>query len=177
MPVRVITLPFDSIHGLFDDEILTNFLLNKQLKSLKPAFFQHDGKPYWTVLVEYEPLLAVDEKRPAGHLLTTEQTSLLGRLRQWRREKADRDGVPAFVIATNKQLEQLTLRLPKSLESLRQINGFGKSKVERHGKEIIELIRAFHPDPTPASGEANLPLQEEPIPEAPAPPPPADVPF
>jgi hypothetical protein len=31
----------------------------------------------------------------------------------------------------------------QTLESLKQINGFGKKKVEKYGKDITEMIRTF----------------------------------
>jgi len=39
MPVRILTIPFDASKDIFDDEILTKFLLNKNLVRLTPEFF------------------------------------------------------------------------------------------------------------------------------------------
>jgi hypothetical protein len=39
-----------------------------------------------------------------------EQQLLFKRLRQWRKEKAEKEGVPVFIIATNRQLLQLVQR-------------------------------------------------------------------
>ena len=135
MPVRIITVPFDSGKEIFQDEVLTRFLLNKRVETLKPEFFTLNGNAYWTVFLVYEPIL--DEMKNMGEKgMDQAQSLLFKRLRQWRKEKADHEGVPVFIIATNKQLEEVVKTSPKSLEALRQIHGFGKKKVERHGEDI-----------------------------------------
>jgi superfamily II DNA helicase RecQ len=143
MPIHILTLPFDPNHQCFQDEDLKRFLLNKRVRSLQPAFFQYDGHPYWTVLVEYEPLLTEEELRPLAPDLPEERIHLLARLREWRKERAEQDGVPVFLIATNVQLTEVARRGPTTLESLRQINGFGRKKVERYGKAMVELVGTF----------------------------------
>jgi hypothetical protein len=57
MPVRILTIPFDASKDIFDDEILTKFLLNKNLVRLTPEFFMLNNRPYWTVMVEYESVV------------------------------------------------------------------------------------------------------------------------
>ena len=175
MPVRILTIVFDPAQGTFDDEPLVRFMVNKRMQRFDPAFFQHEGRPYWTVLLEYENLLPEEEKRPTGRDLPPERAALLEKLRLWRREKAEREGVPAFVVATNSHLEQVVLKGPCTLEALRQISGFGKKKVDRHGKEIVDLVTAFlTPEQPPPPLEAQpAPEAEPPAPETPPP----DTPF
>ena len=141
--VRIITVPFSPVKEVFQDEVLSAFLVNKQVRSLKPHFFQYDGNPYWTVLVEYEPILATAETRPVTEELNDEQQVLFRRLRTWRKERADQNGTPVFILATNAQLVKIAIHQPASLEALRQIQGFGKKKVDQYGQELIELIKAF----------------------------------
>ena len=62
------------------------------------------------------------------------QELLFTRLREWRKDEAEKLGVPVYIVATNSQLREVALRNPQSLESLRSIKGFGKKKIEKHGK-------------------------------------------
>jgi len=66
------------------------------------------------------------------------------RLRQWRKETAEYEGIPPFVIAKNSHFIEIIKKEITSLEALKQINGFGKKKIEKYGKAIIEIIRAFY---------------------------------
>ncbi|MFW6371706.1 MAG: hypothetical protein ACOC10_10950 [Bacteroidota bacterium] len=54
MAVKIITVPFNAQTGMFEEEALQDFLLNKKNVELKSEFFQVNGNAYWTVYVEYE---------------------------------------------------------------------------------------------------------------------------
>ncbi|MBF0343241.1 MAG: HRDC domain-containing protein [Nitrospirae bacterium] len=144
MPVRIFAIPFVSEKGCFFDEEVNNFCLNKKVRKMETYFFQSDGKPYWTILIEYNEVLK-DEKTPDVNLDEPEKL-LYQRFKEWRKNKAEADGVPVYIIATNSEIMELIKRTPKSLEALRSIRGFGKKKIEKYGKEIIDIINNFYPD-------------------------------
>jgi len=72
---------------------------------------------------------------------------LYQRLREWRKAKAEAQGVPVYVIANNRQLLDLVRLPPRSVEALRQIRGFGKKRIARYGQELVALVAAFHDQP------------------------------
>lgn len=148
--VKIITVPFNPGQEVFHDDVLSNFLANKQVQSIIPQFFQHAGRSYWTVFVEYELVVSEAESRPVTNELSKEQQPLFRQLRAWRKEKADKNGTPVFILATNEQLSQIAVRRPVTLEALRQIQGFGAKKVEQHGQELIRLVKAFGEKHPPA---------------------------
>jgi superfamily II DNA helicase RecQ len=145
MAIRLFTISFDPKQGGFHDEEVNKFLLNKQVKTVRPEFFHVNGHPFWTMYIEYETVLP-DRFRETS-ALNEPQRLLLQRLREWRREKAEQAGIPVFIIATNSELLALVTRAPRTLEALRDIRGFGKKKVERYGKELLDLIAAFYETP------------------------------
>lgn len=148
--VHILTAPFDPAAGLFDDEAVQRFLLNKRVRRLVPAFFAQDGRAYWSVWVEYEPPTgtAPSQRPTAGRerSLDATQQRLYDRLSAWRKAKAEAAGVPVYVVATNAQLADVARLTPRSLEALRQVKGFGKSKLERYGREILALVGGFLDD-------------------------------
>ena len=139
---RIITIPFDRGQNGFDDTILNKFLLNKSLTSYRAEFFEDGGEKFWTLLLEYDPLLEKGHKKEEEHL-DESQRMLMNRLKAWRKEKAEKDGVPAYIVATNKELVQIVTGAPQSLEALKNIKGFGRGKISKHGKEIVEIIKGF----------------------------------
>ena len=143
MPIHVLTIPFDPSLGTFDDESVAQFLVNKRVQRLEPAFFVHEGAAYWSVYVEYEPILSTDEKPAHKPSLNKNQAAFLTKLRQWRKERADKDGIPVFIVATNAHLDQVIIKQPQTLEALRQIDGFGKKKLEAYGRDILKLVNTF----------------------------------
>ena len=64
-----------------------------------------------------------------------------------RRETAEKEGIPPFVIANNSHVSEIVRKEIKTLDALKQINGFGKKKVEKYGQDIIGIIKAFYEMP------------------------------
>jgi len=88
--VRILTIPFDSAKQLFLDDELNRFLLSKHVKEMRAAFFQMDSRPYWTVYIEYDPVL--EETREPEEGLSEAQRLLFGlgslfSIPSFRREK------------------------------------------------------------------------------------------
>ncbi len=122
MTVRIFTIRFDSGKELFEDEELAGFMLNKRIKNLHPQFFQQDGVAYWTVFVEYETLLSEPKKRKLLDDLDDSQRLLFQRLREWRKETADKEKIPVFIISKDTQLIDLVKQAPKSLDAYGNIS-------------------------------------------------------
>jgi len=65
------------------------------------------------------------------------------RLRAWRLERSKADGVPAYVVLSDKHLDGIAERHPTSLAELRACPGIGPAKLESYGDEILELLAAL----------------------------------
>ena len=72
---------------------------------------------------------------------------LFDALRRWRNERAQREGRPAYVLLTNRQLAALAERRPTDLAGLREIEGIGEAKLRDLGEEILAILH-----PPPAAG-------------------------
>jgi ATP-dependent DNA helicase RecQ len=88
-------------------------------------------------------------KRPAQPRLSTTiakpsvDRELNEFLREWRRNTAKENGIPAFVVLHDSALEDLCLVEPSNLQELRRVSGFGDKKVQMYGKQILEAIQNF----------------------------------
>ncbi|MEW6267646.1 MAG: HRDC domain-containing protein [Thermodesulfobacteriota bacterium] len=140
---KIITIPFDRNNGGFDEDLLNRAVLNKHVKSYQAKFFQDGESSYWTVLLFYDPVIEPSTGKSTEDLDDT-QRLLLDRLKAWRKERAEKDGVPVFLIGANGELIGVVKNKPFTLEALKSIRGFGKSKVSRYGQEIIEIVQAFY---------------------------------
>jgi DNA helicase II / ATP-dependent DNA helicase PcrA len=65
---------------------------------------------------------------------------LLGALKEWRRERARSDGVPAFVVFHDSTLEEIGRAHPRSLSELAAIGGVGPTKLERYGADLLAIL-------------------------------------
>ncbi len=67
---------------------------------------------------------------------------LFERLRSWRLERAQRDAVPAYVVLHDRTLQELASSKPRSPADLALVNGFGPTKLERYGDDVLAVIAA-----------------------------------
>ena len=61
-------------------------------------------------------------------------------LKGYRLEKSREEGVKAYHVFTNSQLDELVNNKPISLEQLMKVSGFGEVKVGKFGQDIIDII-------------------------------------
>ncbi|MEZ4502808.1 MAG: ATP-dependent DNA helicase RecQ [Dehalococcoidia bacterium] len=61
-------------------------------------------------------------------------------LREWRGERSRRDGVPAYTLFSDRTLRELAATRPDSLDALANVWGLGRSRVERFGQELLDVI-------------------------------------
>jgi DNA helicase II / ATP-dependent DNA helicase PcrA len=61
-------------------------------------------------------------------------------LREWRRERAGADEVPAYVIFTDATLQLIAEKRPSNDTDLLKIAGVGSKKLERYGEELRALL-------------------------------------
>jgi len=74
--------------------------------------------------------------------LRAEDHLLWEKLRELRREIADRHGIPAFVVFHDKTLREMATRKPASREELLLVNGVGETKAARYGGAFLQAISA-----------------------------------
>ena len=67
---------------------------------------------------------------------------LFERLRAWRLERARVDEVPAYVVLHDATLRELATAKPASELDLAAVKGFGPTKLERYGEDVLAVIAA-----------------------------------
>jgi DNA helicase-2/ATP-dependent DNA helicase PcrA len=78
---------------------------------------------------------------------------LFERLRAWRKEEADRQSVPAFVVFSDATLEQVATVLPADQKALLRVSGVGAKKLEAYGEALLAIVRG-ESAPSPADDPA-----------------------
>ncbi len=176
MLTKVITLRFNSMLDAIDDAPLRDFLKDKEVISLHDHFFMRNESPYLAVVVTYalkalaQEVTAVLKATPSGkgkrdeswqHLVAEADMPLFNSLRDWRAQRAKREGFPPYIICTNRQLAAIVAARPQTLAQLGEIEGFGRNKVESYGQEMLALLSRKPPPETSAPIPAELPEPAE----------------
>lgn len=66
---------------------------------------------------------------------------LFGALRKLRKEIADRENVPAYVVFSDATLREMVARRPQTRAALLTVTGVGKIKYERYGQDFLRVIK------------------------------------
>jgi ATP-dependent DNA helicase RecQ len=140
-------LPKSKIDALIDRLVVDGFLLRDldhefkliRLTKLGAATNPDDLNAYDAKPKRSDPTLVTSDSDDDQDLSPDEQ-AVLRRLQDWRRDRAGRDAVPAYVVAPNATLTEIARRRPANPGELVEIKGFGPTRVEKYGDEILAIL-------------------------------------
>ncbi len=70
-------------------------------------------------------------------------------LRDLRKQLADKQDIPPYIVFSDRSLRDMAALLPKDDETMLEVSGVGEVKLERYGRQFLDCIRAYcqcHPD-------------------------------
>jgi ATP-dependent DNA helicase RecQ len=100
------------------------------------VLFRKDPRPTKAIKKFRKTPLAEYTKWGSGDNLLWEK------LRDLRREIAEQQGIPAFVVFHDKTLKEMVALKPATREELLQVNGVGETKADRYGEAFLRAICA-----------------------------------
>ena len=96
-------------------------------------------------------------RKPAPNGLSPDQSALLDRLKDKRTELAREKNVPAYMIFSDRSLEEMACEQPRNEKEFADIHGVGAAKLRDFAASFLGVITEK------ASPEASQPLAREPI--------------
>ncbi|MDH6254024.1 superfamily II DNA helicase RecQ [Chryseobacterium sp. H1D6B] len=165
MKVKIfkIRLPKEFLHK--DQKMLDDFLKVHEIIKVETAFVNDEN--CWSVILYFDEMKIIEDTAIVADTLKTPKTvtaantvkdpkivkysvendqlsndeeKILEALKLWRAEKAKQQNLPAYFIASNKELSSVAKYKPGRKEELLDIKGFGKHKIENYGEEILEIL-------------------------------------
>ena len=87
----------------------------------------------------------VSSKKKSQKEKTTEivDRSLFAELKALRRELADENNVPAYIVFSDATLIDMCKKLPKTTEELLEVSGVGKVKLELYGDKFLQILKSY----------------------------------
>jgi ATP-dependent DNA helicase RecQ len=92
-----------------------------------------------------EPRHSVPKRRPeaAGPILEDAAASLFEALRRHRLGLARSQGIPPFMVASDRTLRDIAVLRPSTLNELRSAYGIGEAKAERYGAGFLGVVASL----------------------------------
>ncbi|MEO0480644.1 MAG: HRDC domain-containing protein [Planctomycetota bacterium] len=166
----ILQIPFCPNRRAFELEVLADLPPEAELTGHHA--FEVRGTPVLVIVIEWSP-----PREPARtHLESTPGTKArdarppalgekaradLERFHTWRRETAERAGVPPFLVFNNRELEDIARARPENLAQLAAVRGVGAAKLKRYGTDVLALLGMPTPK-TPAKEPPATPSDIEP---------------
>jgi ATP-dependent DNA helicase RecQ len=103
-------------------------------------------EPDWLDIKTTRKTKAREERaaKPAEIAIPECDRELLDLMREWRREIAGRNGVPAFMVLSDASLLDLCARRPAAPHELRNVTGIGERKAEQYGGDILAVLQQYN---------------------------------
>ncbi len=159
----------------------------KQIARVRPgteeALFQmvptdsHKLEKYGQAILELINIAKQDHPETTDSMKTESSTqpqplpprdvALYDALREWRLRMARQNQISAYLVLYNRTLEEIVRTRPRTKATLLQISGIGPHKLERYGRDILDLI-ASHSTESPDPGEephTTKRLERPPLPD------------
>ncbi|MBQ0008222.1 MAG: HRDC domain-containing protein [bacterium] len=149
MQIAIFNIPLTE--GQSETDKLNKLLRGNRIVAIdKQLVTNSDGTHCWSFCVTYLPNTvetqgtgdAVNKQSQVDYkeVLTPEQFVKFDKLRQCRKELGNRLGMPVYAIFTNSELASMTTDIEDITEqNLLKIRGIGKGKIERFGREFLQL--------------------------------------
>jgi len=83
------------------------------------------------------------QKQRTSDILTSRGFDLFEKLREVRFRLAKEEGMPPYIISSDKTLVDMCVKLPFHREEMLQVSGVGENKYEKYGEAFLEAIREF----------------------------------
>lgn len=129
----------------YDESRLNEFIDDKRVERLAAEVIPGDP-PCWSIVVFYEekglefeePYASeYQEDAPMDEL----EKGIFEALTQWRRSRAEKEGVLPYIISPNACLKQIARMKPAREEDLLAVIGFGERRAKKYSKEILPIVR------------------------------------
>lgn len=147
MAFQLFTLPLAA--GEAEIEVMNRFLRSHRVLHVERRLIELGIQSVWAFCVEYletvEGAGVSGNKQPRGSVdykavLPPEEFVVFSRLRELRKELADREAIPPYAVFTNEQLAQMVKLESPSLNSLQALGGVGEAKTSKYGAAVLAVL-------------------------------------
>jgi superfamily II DNA helicase RecQ len=135
-----ITVNFNFEENRFDLSSLNEFVSRVEILEIKSNFFIFENRPFYTFLICYKEKEENKNQDFEISSLNEKQVQIMNRLKSWRKQRAEKEGVPPFLIFNNSVLKEIVLKMPDSKSKFLQIKGIGIKTIDKYFDDVYKVI-------------------------------------
>ena len=124
---------------------LNDFLRSHRIVNVEKRLIDGERGTGWVFLVEY----GIDgagktsnstQRIDYREIFNATEYVFFDKLRNLRKELAERSGIPVYAVFTNDQLAAMVKKAPKNAKDLLSIAGIGEARVKQYGEAFLKLF-------------------------------------
>lgn len=142
MRYRFFNIPAVDSEKAEDD--LNRFVASHRIAAVEKMFVPDSIKSFWSVCVTYldQTASVLSEKKKIDYreVLDEQSFALFAKLRNLRKDISEKESIPAYALFTNEQLADMVRLNVKSLNQMGEINGIGKGRLDKYGKDFLDVL-------------------------------------
>ena len=160
MALRFFTVPVND--GEAFEQELNGFLARHKVLSIDRRLIDQGVNSFWAICVDYIGHMSGEAGRGLNlarsrvdykAILPAEEFAVFSQLRSLRKELAQSEAVPVYMLFTNEQLAQMVQRRCQSKSDLAQVEGVGDGKIGKYAERLLPLLLTLGPRQDASSGE------------------------
>ena len=127
-------------------EELNTFLRSHRIVNVEKRLIDGERGTGWVFLIEYGN---TDNKNTASsssqridyrEVLNPVEYALYDKLRDLRKQIAEKSGIPIYAVFTNDQLAGMVKKPPTTPKDLMSISGVGEARIKQYGEAFVNLL-------------------------------------
>ena len=125
---------------------LNAFLRSHRIVNVEKRLVDGERGTGWVFLVEYGSTENKNSTNTSSQrvdyreVLNPVEYALFDKLRNLRKEIAEKSGIPVYAVFTNDQLAGMVKKPPKTTKDLYLISGIGESRVKQYGEAFVNMF-------------------------------------
>jgi superfamily II DNA helicase RecQ len=146
MQIKIFSIPLIGGEAINDE--MNVFLRSKKVLHKDVQLVSTQEGTFWTFCIKYIDALPQQEKNAKidyKQVLDEKSFDRFSKMREVRKDIANSEAVPAFVVFTDEELAEMAKNDVKSLDEIKKMKGIGNKRIEKYGdvflKNYIEYLQ------------------------------------
>jgi superfamily II DNA helicase RecQ len=126
---------------------LNVFLRSHRIVNVEKRLIDGERGTGWVFIIEYgnegggnKNASNASQRIDYREVLSADEYALFDKLRNLRKELADKSGIPVYAVFTNDQLAGMVKKRPKTTKDFLSISGIGEARNKQYGEAFLRLF-------------------------------------